>query len=33
LQRSHSNQVIYETRLGDYTQIGLGELITLVANV
>ena len=29
----HSSQVIYETRTGDYTQIGLGELTTIVARV
>ena len=29
----NSTQVIYETRTGDYTQIGLGELSTSVATV
>ena len=29
----HSSQVIYETRVGDYSQIGLGELNTIVARV
>ena len=28
-----SNQVIYETRLGDFTQRGLGQLSTVVASV
>jgi len=28
-----SNQVIYETRLGDHTQVGLGELAVNVASV
>lgn len=28
-----STQVIYETRLGDFTQVGLGELQTVVATV
>lgn len=28
-----SSQVIYETRTGDYTQVGLGELSTYVATV
>jgi 3-phenylpropionate/cinnamic acid dioxygenase small subunit len=28
-----SNQLIYETRLGDYTQVGLGELRPIVATV
>lgn len=31
--RVNSSQVIYETRTGDYTQIGLGELGTSVATV
>lgn len=31
--RVHSSQVIYETRTGDYTQIGLGEISVAVARV
>jgi len=31
--RVASSQVIYETRTGDYTQIGLGEISTIVASV
>jgi 3-phenylpropionate/cinnamic acid dioxygenase small subunit len=30
---ARSTQVIYETRLGDFTQVGLGELQTVVATV
>lgn len=31
--RVRSSQVIYETRMGDHTQVGLGELCTYVATV
>lgn len=31
--RVHSNQVIYEVRTGDFTQVGLGEVRPIVANV